>query len=253
MAKIAERISKLTGSDEATRKAKEQFTFLQKMAEAKSAEFKAELQQMYIGKGAEQSEVTGHRAINYYSAQHVDIAIGCNAAITSAIDSFFDGKDGVKDGFHKLVTGAIEALIGNSSIGEHKEDMFFIYPENYAIVRVDVKAYKYTFSEKGLIANCENVFCYTMAKSIVDHTTLTKDELMYFVAQMCKGRNSSVESDKVKEVPLSEILGFVKELIEVWNLLDTQITPRNDGLLQTAGAPSRTLSLEELDAFVRRA
>ena len=54
---------------------------------------------------------------------------------------------------------ALETLINISSIGEDQEDMFFIYPENNAVVRLDVKAYKYTFTKKGIIADCENIFC----------------------------------------------------------------------------------------------
>ena len=54
---------------------------------------------------------------------------------------------------------ALETLINTSSIREDQEDMFFIYPENNAVVRLDVKAYKYTFTKKGIIADCENIFC----------------------------------------------------------------------------------------------
>ena len=53
-----------------------------------------------------------------------------------------------------------------------------MFPENYSIVRVDVKAYKYTFSTKGVLAkDVENVFVYTMAKSIVDHKKVGIDYL----------------------------------------------------------------------------
>lgn len=227
MAKIANKINELTGNDEATQKAKEQFSFLQKMALAKSAEFKAQLKEEFTNGGNEKCEIVGNRAINYYAAQHVDIKVGCDDAIKEAIDSFFKGKSGVKEGFQKLVTCAISTLIGNSSIGEYQEDMFFIYPENNAIVRVDVRAYKYTFSQAGLIANCENIFCYTMAKSIVDHTKLTKDELLYFVTQMLQGENG-------QSVSISEVMDFVKELIEIWNLLDKEIlNPSQNTVLRT--------------------
>lgn len=104
-------------------------------------------------------------------------------------------------------------------MGEHEEKMFFIYPENFAIVRVDVKCYKYCFSSSGIIANTENVFCYTMAKSIVDHTKVTIDELLYMVTEM-------IGADKLEEVK-----AFVKELKEVWNILEDK-NPTN--VLQVA-------------------
>ncbi|MDC6267020.1 hypothetical protein [Lysinibacillus fusiformis] len=96
---------------------------------------------------------------------------------------FFKGKERVIEGFKSIVETAFDTLIGNSSMGEYEEKMF-VYPENFAIVRVDVKFYKYTFSSKGIIAETEKIFCYTMAKSIVDHKKLSVDELLYFVTEM---------------------------------------------------------------------
>ena len=219
MAKIANKITELTGNDETINKAREQFTFLQKMAQAKCAEYEAKLKDMLSGNGREKCEVVGNRAINYYKSQHVDIKVGCDKAIEEAVNSFFKGKSGVKEGFQKLVTCALSTLIGNTAIGEYEDEMFFIYPENNAIVRVDVLAYKYTFTNSGIIGNCENVFCYAMSKSIVDHTKLTKDELLYFVTQMCRGGDEEGE----EKVDLQQVMGFVKELIEIWNLLDQEI------------------------------
>lgn len=246
MAKIADKINELTGNDENTQKMREQFEFLQKMASAKTAEFKAELEKMYLGNGTDKTQVTGNRSIRFYSAQHVDLHTGCDAAIDEAVKSFFEGSTGIKNGFMKLISCALDTLIGNSSIGEHQEDMFFIYPENNAIVRIDVKTYKYSFSKGGFISNCENVFCYTMAKSIVDHTTLTKDELLYFVTQMCTGKNNNNEytADEDKQVSLNEVMDFVKQLITIWNLLDQEVL-RWDGNRLRVARTSENVQAEE--------
>lgn len=228
MAKIADKIGQLTGVDE--QQQKEQFTFLQKMAEAKCAEFKNDLIQMLTGTDREKYEIVGDRVINYYSGQHVDITQECDGAISDAVDQFFEGKEGIKSGFQSLIKVALNTLIGNVAIGEHQENMFFIYPENNAIVRVDVKAYKYSFSKRNIIADCQNVFCYTMAKSIVDHTKMKKDELVYFVSKMCKKGDAEVSLDMVKD--------FLKELIDIWNLLDNEIAPSFKGRLLSADANS---------------
>lgn len=125
-----------------------------------------------------------------------------------AIDMFFNCGNNVKQGFQKIVKVALEALIGNTAMGEHEEKMFFIYPENFAIVRVDVKCYKYCFSSSGVIAKTENVFCYIMAKSIVNYTKITIDELLYMVTEMIGSDN------------LDEVEEFVNQLKKVWNLLE---------------------------------
>ncbi|NBH28005.1 hypothetical protein D3Z60_20015 [Lachnospiraceae bacterium] len=219
MAKITSKIDAITGKSDQERILKEQFALLQKMTQAKCDQFEAELKSMFTSGGTAECEIVGKRAIAYRNGQHVDIKVGCDDAIKDAIDMFFNGKDDVKQGFQKLIRVALDALIGNTSMGEHEEKMFFIYPENFAIVRVDVKCYKYCFSSSGIIANTENVFCYTMAKSIVDHTKVTIDELLYMVTEM-------IGADKLEEVK-----AFVKELKEVWNILEDK-NPTN--VLQVA-------------------
>lgn len=208
MAKIVDKINELTGKTEQEKALKEQFGFLQKMAQAKCDQFESELKAMFTSGGTSECEVVGKRAIAYYNCQHVDIKVGCDNAIKDAINMFFNGGDDVNQGFQKLITTALDTLIGNTAMGEHEEKMFFVYPENFAIVRVDVKCYKYCFSSSGIIANTENIFCYTMAKSIVDHKKITIDELLYMVTQM-------IGAEK-----LDEVEAFVTHLKKVWALLE---------------------------------
>lgn len=213
MAKIVKKIDELTGSDENTRIIKEQFGFLQKMAEAKCEQFKSELQNMLKSGDVHECEIVGKRAIAYYEGQHVDIKSGCGPAIKEAINMFFNGGDDIKEGFKKIVETALDTLIGDNTIGEHKFKTFFVYPENLAIVRVDFKCYKYCFSSNGIIANSENIFCYTMSKSIVDHKKMTIDELTYMIAEM-------IGSDKIDEVD-----AFINKLKEIWEKLEDK-TPQ---------------------------
>ncbi len=53
-----------------------------------------------------------------------------------------------------------------------------------------------------------------MAKSIVDHTKVTIDELLYMVTDMIGADN------------LEEVEAFVKQLKQVWSLLENKI-PNN--------------------------
>lgn len=212
MAKIANMINSITGADEEAQKKKEQFAFLQKMAQAKCAEFKADLEKGALG-DKNKIEIGGGRYFKYYMGQHVDLHSGANERISETVDSFFRGKEGLKDGFKSLINGALETLINDTTIGEKQEDMFFVFPENNAIVRMDVKAYKYSFSKKGFIADCENVFCYTMAKSIIDHKTLNLDELLYFISDM-SGAEGNIKA----------IDAFVDEITSIWAKLENKTT-----------------------------
>ena len=144
----------------------------------------------------------------------MNISQQCDDAIAGAVDEFFKGGKGVKAGFQKLVKQGLSGLIGNTSIGETEEKMFFVFPENYSIVRVDVMAYKYTFSSKGVLANnVENVFVSTMAKSIVDHKKVGIDFLMHAVVDMLRG-------DSDEDPSLEQMMPFIQNLQMCWKLLD---------------------------------
>lgn len=215
MAKISKLIDDVTGKTEKDQEMRECFSFLQKMAEGKSAQFKDELRVMLSNKASSgQIEVVGDVAYEYHSSQHVNISASCDEAIMDAVNSFFKGSSGLKDGFATLVKQGLSGLIGNTSLGESSEDMFFVFPENYAIVRVDVKAYRYNFSSKGLLADdVENIFVFSMCKSIVDHKSVSRDCLMHAVVDMMR-------TDPDKDPDITEVMSFIKQLVACWQLLD---------------------------------
>ena len=148
MARIDKIINDLMmGKTEEEQLLKEQFTFLQEMARAKSETFENKLKAMLGNKEAVgQLAIVGDRPFETHSGQHVNISRSCDDAIMDAINEFFKGRPGVKEGFKILVKNGLSRLIGESCIGKDEEQAVFIFPENYSIVRVDVMAYKYTFS-----------------------------------------------------------------------------------------------------------
>ncbi|QOS67053.1 hypothetical protein GS424_010905 [Eggerthella guodeyinii] len=240
MAKIGKMIDDLTGKSEEEIRMKEQFSFLQKMASAKSETFENRLKLMLSNKEtAGALEIVGDKAFEYHNSQHVNISQQCDDAITGAVDEFFKGGKGVKAGFQKLVKQGLSGLIGNTSIGETEEKMFFVFPENYSIVRVDVMAYKYTFSSKGVLANnVENVFVYTMAKSIVDHKKVGVDFLMHAVVDMLWGDSDEGPS-------LDQVMPFIQNLQMCWKLLDEGAVSASASDLLRGAAPTVDTSVKE--------
>ena len=216
MAKISKMIDDLTGKTEEEQRIKEQFSFLQKMARAKSEVFENELKLMLAsGSMGSPLEIVGDKAFEYHHGEHINISNGCDEAIMGAVNEFFKGKAGVKEGFKTLVKHGLSGIIGDTTIGETKDKMFFVFPENYSIVRVDVKAYKYTFSSKNIFAKeVDNVFVYSMCKSIVDHSKVGVDYLMHAVVDMMR-------TEEDKDPDLTAVMDFIKELIMCWNLLDS--------------------------------
>lgn len=215
MAKISQIIDDITGKTEQEQKLKERFSFLQKMAEGKTEQFKSDLKVMLSNKESVGAlEIVGDKAFFYSGGQHVNISDSCDDAIMGAVDDFFSGGAAdVKEGFRRIVKQGLAGLIGDTSMGDATQEMFFVFPENYAIVRADVKAYKYNFSSAGVFSdNVENVFVYSMCKSIVDHRKVGIDFLLHCVVDMMsKGGNPPA---------IEEVKAFINELKACWKMLD---------------------------------
>lgn len=245
MAKVAKIIDNLTGSDEEILEQKEQFKFLQTMGETKCAQFKAELEKNALGEH-KQIEIGGGRYIQYYQECHIDLHSGANDSIDEALKGFFKGKEGLKDGFHALISTAIDSLINETVMGETTRDMFFVYPENNAIVRLDVKAYVYRFTKKGLIADCENLFCYTMGKSIIDYNTLDISELLYFLSDMA-GASDNIEVVKKFSEEIVDIIKSLQQfnITPAENVLRYQLDDLRSDIQKTRGTMQEVIQYKE--------
>lgn len=214
MAKISKMIDDLTGKTEEEMRLKEQLVFLQKMASAKSETFENRLKRMLsTPEELGELEIVGGRALEYHSGQHVNITQQCDDAVAEEIVEYFKGSPEIKACFQKFVKRGLSGLMRDTSIGEIEKSLVFVYPEDYSIVRVDIIAYKYTFSSRDVLAsNVENMLVYTMAKSIVDEKKVELDYLMRFVADMLRGAD--------EDLPLGKTMLFVKSLRETWTMLN---------------------------------
>ncbi|MRX81418.1 hypothetical protein [Eggerthella guodeyinii] len=214
MAKISKMIDDLTGKTEEEMRLKEQLVFLQKMASAKSEIFENRLKRMLsTPEELGELEIVGGRALEYHSGQHVNISQQCDDAVAEEIVEYFKGSPEIKACFQKFVKRGLSGLMGDMSIGEIEKSLVFVCSEDYSIVRVDIIAYKYTFSSRDVLAsNVENMLVYTMAKSIVDEKKVELDYLMRFVADMLRGAD--------EDLPLGKTMLFVKSLRETWTMLN---------------------------------
>jgi hypothetical protein len=81
--------------------------------------------------------------------------------------------------------------------------------ENNAIIRVDIRMWKQYFLKGGMFPESENILVFYTAKSIVDHTKLTIDELVYYMTEMA-GPNATLKT----------VIDFVKEIKLLWGQLE---------------------------------
>ncbi len=210
MARISNKIDNITGKTEADVVMKEQFNLLLHTAQAQCETFKAELKEMFRTARPQKFNIIGKHALEYHYGCHVNIDNNCDDAIKNVIDKYFDGGDIIKNEFQVIVKHFLENIINDTKTGETQGETFFIYPENYQLVRVDIKYYKNNFSSHSVIANCDNLFCYTMSKSVVDDSLIKIDDVIAMASQMVgEDRNADVSN-------------FVVELEKAWVITKTK-------------------------------
>lgn len=227
---MADLIKKITEDKDA--KTKQQLELLKSAARAKLSGFELVLKEQFRNPDAEKKvAVVGNRAVFWNQQYRINTSSGVSDAINGMIDQFFTGTDqSLKAGFQNMVKIGLQSLLGNAQAGELQDEKFFIVPEYNAFVRVDVKMWRYNFTSTGIISDIEDAFCFVFCKSIVDHSTLSIDELIYFVSQMF---GTSLNLPETKK--------YLTEIEELWDLLsskspqktlDDYVTTRHEHLLQ---------------------
>ncbi len=186
----------------------EKLQLLVNAAQTQLSEYRMQLREMFLNPAAEERiAIIGKRAIRYYEQYQANVHEGVDQGINEIIDNFFTGtKESVKDGFKSLIKIALSTILGNVAVGQTHLAEYFVIPENNAFVRVDVMAWRYEFSSVAVIGKVQNAFCYVFCKSIIDHTQITIDELIYLVSEMA-GPNATLESVKK----------LINELRDLWD------------------------------------
>jgi lysyl-tRNA synthetase class I len=78
-----------------------------------------------------------------------------------------------------------------------------------ALVRYDFYVWKYESSSNGLFKNTKSIVAYTYASSVIDHTKVTKDQLLQAIYNSL-GNNATPES----------VTEYVKKLQHAWEALE---------------------------------
>lgn len=211
MAKISEKIKEYL--DKNNEKMVEQFSFLQRMAQSKCEVHQYEIKEMFSNDQLKEIPIVGKSALMYYFESYVDITSGNEEEVINDICSHFNQKECVMNEFINAVTYALKKINKQSTIGEYKDEIVLIFPDNNSIARVDIKIYKYSFLTDGFIQQCQNVFCYTLSKSVVDIAKIKKDEIMGFLSQMCK----DVLAEKGIE-GINNLMNEVMSVLSIYNI-----------------------------------
>ena len=210
MTKLRERLA--DSSLEA--KEKEQLQFLRSAIATQLHLYKEQLKDMLCdAEAVGKVQILGGHPLRYHEESLVDITDDTDDKIYEVIGDFFPGaSDVTKDAFKVAIDQNLKGIVEDEAVGGRTVRAFYVIPENGAIVRIDAIYWKYGFSEPGVIGDHKNAFCCLFAKSIVDHTKISLDELIGLVSEQSGGADVKEVIDEVKEI-WEKVQGLDKEAV----------------------------------------
>ncbi|KAH7158354.1 hypothetical protein DER46DRAFT_685386 [Fusarium sp. MPI-SDFR-AT-0072] len=193
--------SAIKEADEAANvKAKQDLDVLAKALDSQLNEFEAKIDAKFLNPAStEKLEIPGNRALRKVRYSEVKVKDAPSKDISGAVDEFFsignsgvDTKSAVLGGFKKIVHSALNAFMGNTEVGQHKEEKYFIYMQHNAVVRLDVMLWRWNFSGKGFSDKCESAYGYIICTSIVDVAALKTSEFVFLISEYAGDDESEV-------------------------------------------------------------
>ncbi|KAG8796559.1 hypothetical protein FRC12_019066 [Ceratobasidium sp. 428] len=180
---------------------------------------------------AEINAQTQKRPIRWVRKYAVGVNDKASGAIADTVNSFFgivenveDDAKRVLDGFKRDIETGLYAILGTSQLGEHEEQRSIEFVHHHALMCVDVKLWRFNFSDTTKNGELNSVFCCThlhpltlphkltnsyfldiFCKSVLDRKSLTPTQLAYLLSEHSGDKN---------------IETYINKLVEVWNKMD---------------------------------
>ena len=254
MGSLTNMIRQATSEDEEERREKERMELLLIAAKSKIESFRNQLDEGFTNPALiEKTQIPGIRAIRYIEQYHVSSANSFSDQVSghldAAIDSFFsigEGKDkkAVQGGIKSIIQTGLSAFIGSTEAGESMDKMYFVVPENNAFIRADVMCWKYHLIQQKLLSQNDTAVAYVLCKSVIDHTAIKLDELIYLVTQalstgtFVKGDGKNIDDVEVPQdaKDVKDVENWLKEVFKTYHLLSDIST-----LLDYFDSQSKTL------------
>ena len=104
--------------------------------------------------------------------------------LEDAINNFFGGN--ISGGFKDLVKVAVQAVLGNSSMGEHQVTNMFIQWSDNAVIRMDSYCYRWNFSSNEVIKDVEGAVGVIIMSRIVDLTKTDVQVLTWAISRQAR-------------------------------------------------------------------
>ena len=190
--------------EEQKMKMTERLQILEKMIEGRLENQK----NIMIAGERQDQEIHSGTIVDLYKQVNIKLSSKPSSDIGAAIHDFFSGN--FLSGLEDLAGLAVNAVLGNESMGEYETSNMFIVWSNNALLRYDVYCYRWNFAAKGVIEDTEGVVGVLMIQRVVDLTKTDPQVLTWAIS-----RQASILGDESKaKTMIADALSMLEDVMK---------------------------------------
>lgn len=227
MAQVKTLIDNFTGQSESRERAKKEVAQMVLTANSKLDAMESRLRDMFRNKELDgQLEIVGDRMGAFSREYRVNYSDG---SMSKAVDELVTSIMGLGEGdtrslVTRIISNSLNAMFSSASTTEEEKTIFVVMLEGVALVRYDFDIWRSAEADSSIFKHCQSVVAITYARSVVDHTKVTEDEL-----------NDAINRYLGGNVPIDKVIEYKKKLIEL-----LKINVNSSSNLQLAAAENST-------------
>ena len=153
----------------------------------------AKIDKLYGDKGNQ--EIQTGTVVECSKQVNIALSNGPNDDLDTAIKSFF-GRS-IEEGFEKIITAAVDAVLGNTSMGEHEGSKMFIQWSDNALLRLDAYYYRWNFSSNEIIMGVEGVSGVLVMKRVINLAETDPQVLTWAISRQASVLGSKDATDMI--------------------------------------------------------
>jgi len=195
----------LDPSDEERTKQEERMNLLEMMVNARLENAKLNI----LNGDRNDQQIHGGTVVEY--TQQVNIALSTRTSpnLHEAVVDFLGGTlSGAISGFAKIITICVDAVLGNSSMGQHEGTNMFITWTDNALLRLDAYFYRWNFTSSEVVKDVEGASGVIMMKRIIDLKNTDPQVLTWAISRQAQLLDKKEETSKL----IDEAIAIIKKV-----------------------------------------
>ena len=163
--------------------------------------------------------------VEHVQQVNISLSKGTNPDLHDAITDFLGAtKDSALSGFSKIIAVGVDAVLGNSSMGQHEgTNMFIVWTDN-ALLRLDAYFYRWNFTSSQVITNVEGVSGVVMMKRVIDITKTDPQVLTWAISRQAQflGRKEEAGEMISKAIAILKKVDVLQDCLRDIQTVDNQ-------------------------------